>query len=119
MKIIEFRYREDFLNYGEHIVASWFLRATKLELLSQVNSRQHVLVINSDFGENILVVSKHETSDQFFHRLEICLFGSVCLLARPEDENVKSYDVSYIVTSDYKYESLNILSGVAIYIISG
>ena len=87
---------------AEHIVSAWFLRATKLELLAAPVSRKNVIVINSDFGENILVISKQETSDQFFHRLEVCLFGSVCILTVQQDDKMKDYEVSYIVTSDYK-----------------
>ena len=72
-----------------------------------MKTRQNVLVITSDFGENIQIVSKHETADQYFHRLEVCLFGSVCLLAKTgENENeFENYQFSHIITSDYKYES--------------
>ena len=95
-------FRNEFYKYSSHIVASWFLRATKLELLSEPTLRKHILVINSDFGENIMVISKHETADQFFHRLEICLFGSVCVISGSQNNTIKDYQVSYILTSDYK-----------------
>ena len=55
----------------------------------------------SDFAENILVVRKMETSDQFFHRMQICLFGTVCTLPNSLDERKKE-TVSHLLTSDYK-----------------
>ena len=77
-----------------------------MELFAAPKTRGHILIINSDFGENILVVSKHETSDQFFHRLEVCLFGSVCILSVEDAERIADFEVSHIVTSDLKYEFL-------------
>ena len=76
-----------------------------MELVDAVKTRQNVLVITSDFGENIQIVSKHETADQYFHRLEVCLFGSVCLLAKEGEnpEKFEDYRFSHIITSDYKY----------------
>ena len=74
-----------------------------MELFAATETRQHILLITSDFGENILVVSKHETADQFFHRLEVCLFGSVCILSGEKDGKIEDYGVSHIITSDYKY----------------
>ena len=95
-------FRNEFHSFAEHIVASWFLRSTKLELFGAKESKQHILIITSDFGENILLVSKHETADQFFHRLEVCLFGSVCVLTGQEDDKPKDYGFTCIITSDYK-----------------
>ena len=51
--------------------------------------------------ENILVKGKHETGDQFFHRLEVCLFGTVSTLPTPADQT-KTKTVSHIIISDYK-----------------
>ena len=58
-------FREEFMKYAHHIVASWFLRSTKLELFRPSKDRQSILTIISDFGEAFLVVGKHETADQF------------------------------------------------------
>ena len=93
--------RAEFSSYAEHIVAAWFLRSTKLELLNKQSQLRHFITMISDFGENILVTRKNETSDQFFHRLQICLFGTVCILPSSLDEN-KTETVSHIITSDYK-----------------
>ena len=87
--------------YSEHIIPAWFLRATKLELMGAQSQLRHLATCTSDFGENILIKSKHETGDQYFHRLEVCLFGSVITLPSPLDLT-KTETVSCIVTSDYK-----------------
>ena len=87
--------------YSEHIIVAWFLRATKLELMGMQSQLRHMGIYTSDFGENILVKSKHETGDQFFHRLEVCLFGTVSTL--PSSPVLTTTEtVSNIVTSDYK-----------------
>ena len=93
--------REEFSSYAEHIVTAWFLRSTKLELLDKQSGLQQFLTLVSDFGENILVTRKHETADQYFHRMQICLFGTVCTLPSSLDETKKE-TVSHMITSNYK-----------------
>ena len=104
-------FREEFIQYAHHIVAAWFLRSTKLELFHPTKERKNILTIVSDFGEAFLVVRKHETADQFFKRPEVNLHGSVCsfLVPKADDESGQSledYSMSYIVSSDTKYEFL-------------
>ena len=110
MKLGEFlsSLREEFEAYSLHIVAAWFLRSTKLQLFAVAPSRQSILTIISDFGEAFLVVSKHETADQFFKRREVNLHGSVCgfMVAKDgqdgDSETLEEYRMSYIVSSDCK-----------------
>ena len=66
-----FNFRNEFAKYSEHIISAWFLRSTKIEAMSAKTQLQHCAIVTSDFGENILVVRKHETSDQFFHRMQV------------------------------------------------
>ena len=104
-------FREEFAQYAHPIVAAWFLRSTKLELFNPTKERQNILTIVSDFGEAFLVVRKHETADQFFKRPEVNLHGSVCsfLVPKEDDEsgkNLEDYSMSFIVSSDTKYEFL-------------
>ena len=94
-------YRAEFSSYSEHILTAWYLRATKLELQGAQGNLRHLAMFTSDFAENILVKSKHETGDQFFHRLEVCLFGTVSTLPCSDDET-KTTMLSNIITSDYK-----------------
>ena len=101
-------YRAEFSSYSEHIVSAWFLRATKLELQAVQSTLRHLGLFTSDFGENILVKGKHETSDQYFHRLEVCLFGAVSCLPSSDDQT-KTETISNIITSDYKWVGTNII----------
>ena len=95
-------FRAEFSLYSEHIIVAWFLRATKLELMGMQSQLPHLGIFTSDFGENILVKSKHETGDQFFHRLEVCLFGTVSTM--PSSAVLTTTEtVSNIVTSDYNW----------------
>ena len=98
-------FREEFMKYAHHIVASWFLRSTKLELFRPSKDRQSILTIISDFGEAFLVVGKHETADQFFKRKEVNLHGSVCTFLAPVPDaagKLKEVNTSFIVSIDLK-----------------
>ena len=44
---------------------------------------------------------KHETSEQFFHRPEICMFGAVVQIPTSNGD----HSISFILTSDYKYNT--------------
>ena len=101
------QFRSEFASYAQHIVAAWFLRSTKQELIHPKKKRPSVLTIVSDFGETFLVVGKHETSDQYFKRPEVNLHASVCNFQVPKvDEGdgieFKEHSFSYIVSSDTK-----------------
>ena len=100
-------FREEFTKYAHHIVASWFLLSTKLELFKPSKNRQSTLTIISDFGEAFLVVGKHETADQFFKRKEVNLHVSVCTFLSPVegaagDVTLKEVNISFVVSSDIK-----------------
>ena len=100
--------RDEFKIYSQHIIAAWYLRSTKLQLFSLSPARSAILTIGSDFGEAFLVVSKHETADQFFKRREVNLHGSVCDFlitkegADQDQTTLEAYSMSYIVSSDCK-----------------
>ena len=65
--------RNEFIHYGEHTLSSWLLRSTKLEAFAPSPARSATVTITSDFGEAIQIVGKKETSDQFYHRPEVCI----------------------------------------------
>ena len=67
------RSRTEFIHYGEHTLSSWLLRSTKLEAFAPSKARSATVTITSDFGEAIQIVGKQETSDQFYHRPEVCV----------------------------------------------
>ena len=103
--IPEFRVKFEMLfhEYSSHIVPSWFLTNTKLELQKCRSSRATTLFLTSDFAENVLIVRKYKLSDQYFKRPEVLLWGAVVSYVEitSEDEPVL-HQSSYMVSSDYK-----------------
>ena len=101
----EFRqkFQQLFHEFSRHIVPSWFLTNTKLELQKCHASRSRTMFITSDFAENVLIIRKHELAEQFFHRVEILLFGAVVSYITTSDESDQVlHHASYIVSSDYR-----------------
>ena len=60
---------------------AWFLTNTKVEMMRPLPRRSLSLICTTDFAENILVIRKRELSEQYFHRVEILLFGAVVSFA--------------------------------------
>ena len=96
--------RELFLEYTHHIIPSWFLTNTKQELQKCRSARRNILFVTTDFAENIQVIRKYELADQFFHRIEILLFGAVAsfVVMKGGEEEPSSHEHSYIVSCDYR-----------------
>ena len=106
-----------FNEYARHIVSSWFLSNTKNEMMKPANRRKGILFVTTDFAENVVVVRKFEVADQYFHRIEILLFGAVSSFVVKEEEvivlpsegedigddpQLKLYTASHMISSDYK-----------------
>ena len=101
-----------FSDFCRHILPSWFLTNTKLEVMKPLLRRSHCLVIVTDFAENVTVRSKHELAEQYFHQPEILVFGGVAsFLIQPQDAAARDPDLgqdnklfcsSFIVSSDYR-----------------
>ena len=94
------KFRNLFSEFSHHIVPSWFLTNTKNEIMKPLSRRKDILFITSDFAENVLVIRKHELWNQYFHRIEILLFGGVAsFMLNDSEELVQS---SHMISSDYK-----------------
>ena len=94
-----------FKEYTKHIVPSWHLSNTKLEIMRPLERRRHQIFAVSDFPQNVLIIRKHELADQYFHRPEILVFGCVVSFL-VKDGNTGLYRLhttSYIVSSDYRW----------------
>ena len=110
----EFRKRfcQLFTNYSHHIIDSWFLTNTKLELQRPRLARSEILFVISDFVKNVTVLQKHDLSEQYFHRVEILLFGAVVSLIRHTEAdsseagrvplNSQLNQTSYMISSNYR-----------------
>ena len=67
------------------------------------------MFITSDFAENVLVIRKYELADQFFHRIEILLFGAVASFVKAGEEGDQEptlHQSSYMVSSDYRFVAM-------------
>ena len=47
-----------------------------MELMRPLKRRQLILFFTTDFAENVLVIRKHELSEQYY-KIDILLFGAV------------------------------------------
>ena len=109
LTIPEFREKFSILfqQFSRHIVPSWFLTNTKLELQKCCSGRASTLFITTDFAENVVVVRKYELSDQYFHRVEILLWGAVTsYMVTSGDGEPSICQFSYMVSSDYRFSPL-------------
>ena len=90
--------------YTHHTILAWYLANSKIEIMRPLTRRARVLVVITDFAENVKVIRKHELSDQYFHRPEILLFGAVASVCLPEggDQEIQLLNSSYMVCSDYR-----------------
>ena len=92
-----------FQEFSSHTIPSWFLTNTKLELQTYSSSHTTTLFITTDFAENVVVVRKYEVSDQYFHGVEILLWGAVAsYVVTKSDEELVLRQESYMVSSDYR-----------------
>ena len=66
-----------FNDFARHIIVIQFLTNSKVEMMRPLPRRSLSLISTTDFPENILVIRKQELSEQYFHRVEILLFGAV------------------------------------------
>ena len=101
------KFSKQFKEYSRHIVVSWFLTNTKNQIQKLSSARENILFVTSDFAENVTVIRKYELADQYFHRIEILLFGAVVSYITPgnEEQDPQLHQRSYMVSSDYRYET--------------
>ena len=103
MKLTEFceRFSEDFPSYVEHLVIAWYLRNAKSEGFSAESMPPHMLSMIADFAQNIQVIKRLETAEEYFKRPEIALHGVVSGFVSAADG--KMYEMSHVTSSDYRY----------------
>ena len=93
-------FKNVFPNYVEHIVIAWYLRNAKAEGLSVASMPPHMMWMIGDFAQNIEVVKKWETAEEYFKRPEIALHGIISGFVSSSDKS--SHAMSHITSSDYR-----------------
>ena len=58
-------------------------------------------MVISDFAENVKILDKHETGDQFFHQREIALFGTTVTVVAEDGQGTET--TSYLTSSAYRF----------------
>ena len=102
MSIREFEnaFKSNFSDYVEHLVIAWYLRNAKTEGLSPQSLPEHMIWMIGDFAQNILVIKRHETAEEYFKRPEIALHGIISGFVSSSDK--KQHKMSNVTSSDFR-----------------
>ena len=95
------RFQKDFPHYVEHIVTAWYLRNAKSEGFSAASMPPHMLSMVADFAQNVVVVKRWETAEEYFKRPEIALHGIISGFVSQVDG--KMHEMSHVCSSNFRY----------------
>ena len=94
------RLSAEFPKYVEHLVIAWYLGNAKAEGCSDKYMPKHMMWMISDFAQNIEVVKRYETAEEYYKRPEIALHGTVSGMISAQDG--KLHQISHAVSSDFR-----------------
>ena len=100
VKSFEDRLRAEFPDYVEHIVIAWYLRNAKAECLSPAQVPPHMMWMIADFAQNVEVVKRWETAEEYFKRPEITIHGIISGFSSVAREG--TFEMSHVTSSDYR-----------------
>ena len=93
------KFKTDFQEFSKHKLEDWMLNNLK-HFGSKANSQKpHNLFMISDFAQNIKLSKKMEVSEEYFHKQQVAVFGSVSTSV----SNGSHKNMSQITSSDVKY----------------
>ena len=72
----------DFITYAQHTLEAWYLTTVKNAAFSSNYQPSFALHCVSDFAQNLLVEKKQEVSEEYFHKKQIALFGTVSSITK-------------------------------------
>ena len=107
------KFQTNFHDYVEHLVLSWYLRNAKIEGLT-ISLPHNTVSLIADFAQNIEVVKKWETAEEYFHRPEIAMHG---IVSGFKLDNGDLYQMCHITTSDYRLIVLLLLRCIVIHLV--
>ena len=96
----EEKFQAGFPDYSEHVIVSWYLRNAKAEGLSPNFLPENTMWMIGDFAQNIKVIKRHETAEEYFKRPEIALHGILSGFISSSDK--RQHEMSLVTTSDYR-----------------
>ena len=100
LKSFEDKFKLNFPDYVEHVVIAWYLSNAKAVGLSPASAPEHMMSMIGDFAQNIKVIKRHETAEEYFKRPEIAIHGIISGFVSSSDK--KQTDMSHVTSSDYR-----------------
>lgn len=73
---------KDFPKFSQHTLEAWYLNAVKNAAFSKAYQPSFVLHCVSDFAQNIQIEKKDEVSEEYFHKKQIALFGTMTSITK-------------------------------------
>ena len=71
------RFTKDFEKFAAHKVEHWYLNTLKNYCSDKETQMPGSLVSISDFAQNIKISKKNYISEEYFHKAQIAMYGSV------------------------------------------
>ena len=96
-----------FQDYAKHEVLSWYLRNCKTAVFNPEVLPSHIVRLVIDFGQNLVLRPQHETSEQYFYKIEEGLHAGVAGIGNKDDlgqvlHGEKGHKITLCTTSDEK-----------------
>ena len=91
------QFTKDFEIYAKHKLKAWFLNNLKSFASHPEHQKAHNLICVSDFAQNLKLSKKQEISEEYFHKTQIAIFGSVSTIG-----GLTQHTMSQITSSDMK-----------------
>ena len=102
------KFKESFSDYVEHVVLSWYLRNAKMEAFKLETMPGHMMSFVADFAQNIKVIKRSETAEEYFHRPEVAIHGIVS--GFKSADGGRQYQMTHTTSSDYRFKIRNIFT---------
>ena len=90
----------EFSDYSEHKIEAWYLNTVKNASFTPTSQPPNTMTMISDFAQNLQLSSKKETSEEYFHKPQVALFGTVSTINVPVSEgSIKQRTISQVLSS--------------------
>ena len=93
----------NFPSYSQHKIESWYINTVKNAGTSSTGQLPNTLICVSDFAQNVKLLSKHETSEEYFHKTQISIHATVSTVNVPKSlDSNQQHSFSQITASNNK-----------------
>ena len=105
------KFKNEYLEYARHEVKSWYLNTVRNTAFSPEYMPSHSMFQVMDFAQNIVHEKRHAVSEEYFHKAQSALHGTVTTICTPSESGGPSvkHAITQMTVSDNKYlKSFNI-----------